>query len=271
MTKKNITSVAIGGFDGMHVAHQTLFSNLSRNGAIVSIETGYANLTPKKNREKFCKFPIFYYELDDVKNLEGIDFIHMLKREFPKLRKIVVGFDFCFGKGRAYCIQELKSVFDGEVVVINEISVNDIPVHSRVIREYISKGEIKTANTLLGRKYEIVGNHIKGQGLGKKEFVPTINLTVNEYLTPNEGVYITKTIVDNIQYPSVTFLGHRVTTDGSYAVETHILEKDIKIKSEKVGIKFYEKSRENKKFNSFENLKDQINQDIEVTKKYFNL
>lgn len=269
--KEKITSIAIGGFDGMHMAHQTLFSNLTKNGAIISIESGFANLTPKNIREKYTKYPIFYYELNEIKGLDGKAFIALLKKEFPKLRKIVVGFDFCFGKNRAYCISELKSIFQGEVAVINEISINNIPVHSRVIREYIKKGDFQTANTLLGRKYQILGTQIKGQGLGKKEFVPTININVTDYLLPNEGVYVTKTVVDNISYPSITFLGHRVTTDGNFAVETHILKKDIEVHSKEVTIKFYKKTRGNKKFDSFEELKNQIFEDIKECKTFFNL
>jgi len=269
--KTLITSIAIGGFDGMHIAHQTLFSNLSKHGAIVSIESGYANLTPKNIREKYTTFPIFYYELEKIKHLEGKDFIKLLQKEFPNLRKIIVGFDFCFGKDRAYCINELKNIFKGEIVIVNEVSINNIAIHSRIIREYIKKGDFITANTLLGRKYQINGKQIKGQGLGKTEFVPTINLEITDYLLPNEGVFITKTVVDNISYPSITFIGHRVTTDGSFAVETHILDKDIKKHNENIGIKFYKKVRDNQKFNSFEELKKQILNDINECKDFFSL
>ena len=270
-SKKDITSIAIGGFDGMHIAHQSLFTNLSKNGAVVVIESGYANMTPENTREEYSKFPIFYYELNSIKHLEGKEFIDQLKIEFPNLKKIVVGFDFCFGKNRTYCVDKLKSIFDGDVVVINEISVNDIPVHSRVIREYIKTGDFKTVNTLLGRKYKITGLQIRGQGLGKKEFVPTINLNVTKYILPKEGVYITKTIVDGKSHPSITFIGHRTTTDGSFAIETHIINNDIQVHEKDVSIKFYEKTRDNKKFDSFEKLKEQILNDINDCKNYFNL
>ncbi|WP_428025181.1 bifunctional riboflavin kinase/FAD synthetase [Arcobacter sp.] len=269
--KNSITSIAIGGFDGMHIAHQSLFTNLTKNGAIIVIESGYVNMTPKKEREEYTNFPIFYYELEDIKHLDGKEFINQLKKEFPKLKKIVVGFDFCFGKNRTYCVDKLKSIFDGDVVVINEISVNDIPVHSRVIREYIKTGDFKTVNTLLGRKYKIKGLQIRGQGLGKKEFVPTINLKVTEYILPKEGVYITKTIVDGESYPSITFIGHRVTTDGSFAIETHIINNEIQVHEKDVSIKFYEKTRDNKKFDSFEDLKNQILNDINDCKNYFKI
>ncbi|MFA7091460.1 MAG: bifunctional riboflavin kinase/FAD synthetase [Arcobacteraceae bacterium] len=269
--KKTITSIAIGGFDGMHMAHQTLFSNLTKNGAIVVIETGYANLTPKTAREEFSSFPVYYYDLQSIKHFDAQTFIALLKEEFPHIRKIVVGFDFCFGENRKYSINDLKSLFSGEVVVINEVSINDIAVHSRVIREFITGGDINTANTLLGRKYKIKGYQIKGQGLGSKEFVPTINLKVENYLLPNEGVYATKTLLDGNSYFSITFLGHRVSTDGSYAVETHILNQTIQEHKKDVEIKFFKKIRGNQKFDSFEALKKQIDLDILLVENYFNI
>ncbi len=270
VNKNTITSIAIGGFDGMHIAHQELFKNLDDNGAIVSIESGYANLTPKRYRQEYSIYPIFYYVLENIRHLEGCEFIKLLKEEFPNLKKIVVGFDFCFGKNRKYCIEKLKELFKGEVLVIEEIKIDNIAVHSRIIRDYIKNGDIKMANKLLGKEYKIFGKHIVGQGLGKKEFVATINLNVNEFLLPQSGVYITKTIVNDIEYNSVSFLGHRSSTDGKFAVETHILnQENIEIKDENVQIKFIRRIRENRKFDNFLELKNQILKDIDIAKKYF--
>jgi riboflavin kinase/FMN adenylyltransferase len=269
INKNTIKAIAIGGFDGMHMAHQKLFEHLGENGAIVSIEAGFANLTPKTYRQEYSPYPIYYYILDNIKNLSGEEFIYLLLEEFPNLEKIVVGFDFCFGKNRKNCIPELKKLFKKEVIVVDEVKIDGIAIHSRVIREYIKSGDIKTANKLLGKEYKIFGRQIKGQGLGSKSFVPTINLFVEDFLLPNEGVYITKTIINEIEYNSVTFLGHRVTTDGSYAVETHILDNVIKNMHSSVQIKFLDKIRENKKFNSFEDLKKQIDLDLSSAKSFF--
>lgn len=269
VNKNTITSIAIGGFDGMHVAHQELFKNLDENGAIVSIESGFANLTPKVYRQEYSSYPIYYYVLDNIKHLEGDQFIKLLNEEFPNLKKIVVGYDFCFGKNRRYCIEKLKELFHGNVKIIDEIKIDDIAVHSRVIREYLKDGEIEIANKLLGKEYKIYGHQIKGQGLGTRSFVPTINLKVEQFLLPKEGVYITKTILNEIEYNSVTFLGHRVTTDGSYAVETHILDENIINDTYTIQIKFIKKIRDNLKFDSFDELKNQIDKDIETTKNYF--
>jgi riboflavin kinase / FMN adenylyltransferase len=269
VNKNTITSIAIGGFDGMHYAHQQLFKNLDEHGAIVSIESGYANLTPKRYRQEYSPYPIYYYVLENIKHLEGDEFIKLIKQEFPNLKKIVVGFDFCFGKNRRYCIEGLKKLFNGEVLVLDEIKIDDVAVHSRIIRDYIKDGNINMANKLLGKEYKIYGHQIKGQGLGNKSFVPTINLKIDEFLLPKEGVYITKTILDEEEYNSITFLGHRFTTDGSYAVETHIIDEDIKNNNYITQIKFYEKLRDNQKFDSFEELKKQILDDIESARNYF--
>ena len=125
------------------------------------------------------------------------------------------------------------------------------------------------ANKLLGKEYKIYGQQIKGQGLGAKSFVPTINLKVDEFLLPNEGVYITKTILDEKEFDSITFLGHRITTDGSFAVETHIIDEEINNDDHTTQIKLYNKLRENKKFDTFEELKNQILDDIKSAKNYF--
>jgi len=269
VNKKTITSIAIGGFDGMHKAHQELFNKLDENGAILSIESDYSSLTPKKYRQEYSTYPIFYYLLKEIKHLNGEEFIKLLKKDYPKLEKIVVGFDFCFGKNRTSCINQLKELFDGKVLVINEFKINNISVHSRTIKEYISNGFIKKANEFLGKEYKIYGKQIKGQGLGSKSFVPTINLKVKDFLLPQSGVYITKTILNEKEYNSITFLGHRATTDGSFAIETHILDKDIKNDDYEIAIKFYKKIRDNKKFGSFEELKKQILNDIESAKIFF--
>jgi riboflavin kinase / FMN adenylyltransferase len=269
VNKNTITSIAIGGFDGMHSAHQELFKRLDKNGAIVSIESGYANLTPRRYRQEYSIYPIYYYVLENIKHLEGDEFIKLLKEEFPNLQKIVVGFDFCFGKNRRYCTEKLKELFKGEVEIIDEIKIDNIPVHSRIIREYLKDGDIETATKLLGKEYKIYGHQIRGQGLGSKNFVPTINLKVDEFLLPKEGVYITKTILNEQEYNSITFLGHRVTTDGSYAIETHIIDENIVDRDYTTQIKFLKKIRDNQEFNSFEELKEQILKDIESAKKFF--
>lgn len=268
--KSEITSIAVGGFDGMHKAHQELFQNLDKNGAIVVIESGYANITPKTYRQEYTHFPIFYYLLESIKHLNGEQFIHLIKEEFPNLKDIIVGYDFCFGANRKHCIKDLAKLFSGRVKIVEEVTLNNISIHSRVIRDYIKNGDMITANLLLSKNYKIKGQHIQGQGLGSTQFVPTINLKVSEFVLPNEGVYATKTIVNNTTYNSVSFLGHRITTDNSYAIETHILDNTIEKVSKNIELIFIDKIRDNQKFDNFDDLKKQILIDIKNTKYIFN-
>jgi len=265
---KNITAVAIGGFDGMHLGHQALFNELGENGAIVVIETGYANLTPKKERQNFTHYPIMYIELDSIRHLDGIGFMSFLSDKFPYLKKIVVGYDFHFGKDRRYSIRDLKEMCAGEVVVVDEVKHYNDSIHSHKIRAKLKIGDIKGANAFLGHNYTIRGKHIKGQGLGAKELVATINIKSSGFLLPKEGVYATLTRIDDEEHlhPSVSFVGHRVSTDGSFAVETHILDGKV-ICHEKASISFVSFIRNNEKFDTLEALKDAINADIFVAKK----
>ena len=161
----------------------------------------------------------------------------------------------------------LSSLCDKEIVIIDEVTYDGIPIHSRTIKAYLREGKIALANALLGRRYTIDGEVIRGQGLGKKELFPTINLQVKEYQLPLEGVYVTRTRIAEEWYNSVSFLGHRVTTDDSYAVETHILDQEIGEVEGEVFLEFVDFIRTNHKFDSLEALKEQIQNDITTATK----
>jgi riboflavin kinase/FMN adenylyltransferase len=267
--KNKITNIAIGGFDGMHLAHQEVFKYLDDNGGIVVIESGYANLTPKTYRAKFTKLPIFYYPLQNIKHLDGIEFIRLLKEEFCNLCKIVVGYDFRFGKDAKYSAYDLKKLFDQDVIIVKEFRLDGVSIHSRVIRNYLLNGNIKLANKFLGHNYFLVGTMIKGQGLGHKELVPTINLDVKDFLIPDFGVYATKTTIDNKQYLSATFIGNKISINNQFSVETYIIDEEIYPINKAITIEFFDKIRDIVKFDSLQKLKNQILSDIKLIKTNF--
>ncbi len=178
-----------------------------------------------------------------------------------------MGYDFHFGKGKAGNAEMLQALCDKEVFVVDEVSVEGIPVHSRTIKAYLREGRVEMANKLLGRRYTIDGDVIAGQGLGKKKLVPTLNLHIEHYQLPLEGVYATRTRIGEEWLLSVSFLGHRVTTDGSYAVETHVIDKDIGEVNGTVVLEFVDFIRGNQKFNGLDALKKQIQDDIDMVRK----
>jgi riboflavin kinase/FMN adenylyltransferase len=261
--KNKINAIAIGGFDGMHVGHQSLFDQLGENGAVVVIETGYANLTPAREREHYSHYPIFYYQLEDIRHLEGEEFVALLAKKFPKLSKIVVGYDFHFGKNRRYSHQDLKTFFDGKISVVDEVTFFGDSVHSHKIRAKLQIGDIEGANHFLGHNYTVKGSIIKGQGIGATDLVPTINLECEGYLLPSEGVYVALTRLGDEEHyrPSVVFVGHRVSTDGNYAIESHILD-NVQGCYTYAAFSFVKFLRKNQKFESLESLKLAITDDI---------
>ena len=261
LTKDNITAVAIGHFDGVHRGHKELLKRLGVYGGLVVIDKNKANITPGLKRAQYSRYPCFLYDFNEIKGLSGEEFIALLKRDFKNLQKIVVGFDFRFGRGRAWDKYDLARIFDGEVEIVDEFCFEGMGVHSSAIREYIKQGEIYKANLLLGREYSVEGRVIKGQGIGSRELVPTLNLDIKSYLLPREGVYATRTRIGYKTYGSVTFIGNRVSTDGNFSVETHVLNENIEGASD-VAVCFIKRLRDNLKFSDLASLKAQIKIDI---------
>ncbi len=266
LEKNKIKTLAIGGFDGMHIAHQQLLSQLGEKGAVLVIQRDGQGLTPLNERCRYIDKPCIMIALSKIKMLLAEEFIHFLLREFPALEKIVVGYDFHFGKDRRADVHYLDQIFDGEVLIVDEVFYGDISVHSRYIKKALAEKQIKKANLLLGRTYSIKGTVIAGQGLGKKELFPTLNLSCGDFFLPGEGVYATHTKIDGQDYPSVTFIGHRKSTDAAFSVETHIVDEDISGDIKEVEVFFDDFLRENRKFENLGDLKIQISQDIKALK-----
>ncbi len=270
LVKDNVDTIAIGSFDGIHLGHMQLIDRLGENGALFVIDKDQANLTPGLKRAEFSKYPCMFYHFLKVKDLSGSEFIKLLKKEFINLKKIVVGYDFLFGKKRSCNTVDLIELYDGEVEIVEEFLYDGVSVHSSFIREALINKDIDNANRLFGREYSIIGKVISGQGLGKEELYPTINIKVKDYLLPSDGVYASRTKIEAKIYDSVSFIGTRASTDGNFSIETHILDSDILVGDE-VEIFFVHFLRENRKFSDLKDLKTQITIDINSAKSALNV
>ncbi len=258
-----INSLAIGSFDGIHLAHRELIKNADM---VLVIERGSGYLTPGYKRSLYCDKLMTFYIFDKIAHLTPSQFVSKLKSDFPDLKKIVVGYDFKFGIDKSGDANTLKEIFDADTLIIDEFKLNNISIHSHIIKKYIQDQNIKLANKMLGRRYRIDGKIIQGQGLGGKELVPTLNLNTEDYLLPH-GVYATKTKIGDVWFDSISFIGHRVSTDGSFAVESHILDQNIGKVNGDIWIEFVDFIRSNQKFDSIASLKEQIDIDITQAKR----
>ena len=302
--KDEIYSLAIGRFDGLHLGHGAIFAHLGERSAVLVIENHHANLTP--NRAKFAKIPLFFYEFKEIRALCVGDFIAKLRADFTNLKQIVVGADFRFGRDRSGGVDELRASFGGEVCVVDEYKISGVAVHSAKIREFLSAGEIEKASKFLGRNYEICGQIVRGAGLGKRELFATINADINGYFLPKNGVYATFVRILGISvftparknfddksgenldkfsqisgdnfgwFWGATFIGNRLSVDGKFAIETHVLadESGRKINADfwqnlgdivglNLEIRFVKFIRENIKFSDLSALKAQISRDFD--------
>lgn len=266
LNKNEVDTIAIGGFDGIHRGHLQLINRLGKHGALAVVEKEGANLTPGLKRCQYSKYPCMFYHFLKIKDLSAKEFIALLQKDFPQLKRIVVGYDFMFGKNRSHQAKDIQGLFKGEVEIVSEYSYDNISVHSKFIREQLQNGNIFTANRLLGREYSLIGDIIKGQGIGSKSLYPTLNLRTHNYLLPANGVYATRTTIKESVYDSVSFIGIRESVDQNFSVETHIIGKDNLEPIKWVELFFVEQLRQNQKFASLKQLKDQISKDIKRAK-----
>ncbi len=273
--------IVIGNFDGVHLGHIKLIE-FAKGFGDVSILT----FTPHPKIVLDGIKRNFLLTLDEEKleifNKLGIDDIHFVRftKEFSnfsperfvdnvilkiKPEKVVVGYDFKFGKGRSSDAETLKQICMKKginVEIFPEVLFQNEPVKSSKIRNSIIKGDFDNIERLLLRKYEFKGNVVKGEGIGKKIGFPTSNLEVDEMkLLPESGVF--KVIVNDV-YKGMLYIGSKPTLDkeGRF-IEVHIFDFKGDLYGKTLRISFIEKLRDEIRFKSLEELKKQLIMDKE--------
>ncbi len=291
------TAVALGTFDGFHIGHDKLIMTLikiSEKNKLKSILYTFSNhprdlFTDIRKRpkiiissvqkidiiQKYNPDYLLYLKFDDYhKNIEAEDFIEEILIGKLKMKYIIVGYDWKFGKkaeGDVNLLKTYESKGFFKVEVIEPIRINGQIVSSTLIRKHLEEGRVEKANEFLGRPYELQGHVIHGKSNGKKIGFPTANLSKeNNYCPVKEGVYVTLLTVNNKEYKSVTKVGKNVSfDDDECSVETHILDFDGDIYGEKISVKFITRIRDQIKFNSLSHLSDRIRKDVVLAKNYF--
>ena len=292
----DISAIGLGNFDGFHKGHRDIVEKTIQKAKEYNVKSSIL-LFKQHTNEVFPHFPRYYINSleDKIEILEeyGVDYIFTINftYEFAQLTKeefildfirkelnakyIICGPDYTYGKlskGTVSDLYEMEKTNDIKVFVEDYTMFKDEKISSTTIRKLLYQGRVSEAYKLLNRPYTIRGNVVHGFKIGSKVLgYPTANIETNfRYILPKEGVYLTNLILKNNKYLSLTSIGTNPTVTDSREIklETFIIDFDKKIYGEKVKIEFLEWIRDQIKFDSKDELIDQMNKDYQYALKY---
>jgi len=293
------TLVSVGNFDGVHRAHTRVLAEIAararqRRAKSVAVtfephpmrilrpDSGLTLLTPTPEKIRLLQQTgvdavLLLPFTRDLSLMPPRDFVRYVLCGGLKATEVHEGYNFHFGHkaaGDVKLLIELGRKLGFEVIVYPEMRLRGEPVSSTRIRDLVQAGHVERGRALLGRAFSIRSTPGRGRGYGAKYTVPTINLSRYEELAPKDGVYITRTRVGEECFDSVTNIGNRPTFGAeSFAIETHLLDfHPLELTAEtEIELFFLSRLRDEIKFNSVEDLRNQIAMDIRKTRRYFAL
>ncbi|WP_340153566.1 bifunctional riboflavin kinase/FAD synthetase [uncultured Marivirga sp.] len=284
--------VTIGTFDGIHLGHQEIISRIIDLAKSVNGETALVTFWPHpryvlgKNKDDLKLLTTFDEKAEILEQL-GLDhivrvnftkeFSHWTSEQFIQriiisalhTKRLVIGYDHRFGKDREGGFDHLKQHSDQYGFQVEEISkqtIDDVGISSTKIRNAIEVGEVELAHDFLGRFYEINGEVVGGDKIGKTIGFPTANIQIPESykLVPADGAYAVITQIKGKEYKAMLNIGFRPTVNGkSKKIEANIFDFDQEIYGENIKVSFIKRLREEIKFDSKEELSNQLKKDKE--------
>ena len=204
--------------------------------------------------------------------LSAHDFIQHIIHEKIGARAVVVGPDYRFGhkrEGDIPLLTQMGEKLDFEVHVVSDLNVNGREVSSSTIRNFVIAGDLKSARQMLGRDYQVAGQVVPGRDRGGRLLgFPTANLKLFDELIPKPGVYATEVFVDGQRHEGATNIGYSPTfKNGTFSVETHILDFSGDIYGKIIQLRFIERLRDEKTFSGPGELSIQIRKDVEKARR----
>lgn len=285
---KKRTYIALGSFDGLHLGHMSLINkviDLAKNNNVKSMVFTFKshprvvinkNAGPKILMSNESKLEVLKNAGLDIINMANFDYEFMKIDPQNFIAKLintynacglVVGFNYKFGyknMGNIDLLRRLSIKYGFSLDVIPPVKYKGETVSSSRIRKVISEeGDMREARAMLTRPFMMCGHVIHGKHLGEKLGFPTANIKLNErFLIPKDGVYFTIVRLKGKCYKGITNIGNNPTThDSTLSIETNILDFCNDIYDEKIEIYFIERIRNEIKFNSLEELIDQMHKD----------
>ena len=288
-------AMALGTFDGVHLAHQFVIGRAvawSRQNSGTSMVFTFANhplsvihpqrvppqlqtlagkTTQIKNQGVTVLVRIPFTK--SLLHLPPEDFVHLLATRI-KPRHVVVGPNYSFGDkgaGNPEMLTGLCERYGIETEICPEINEQGVMVSSTVIRNLLTAGDVVAAANLLGRPFELSGLVVHGDRRGRALGFPTANLqSAPQLLIPGKGVYAVKVKVGARYYDGLCNIGTNPTfVQGPLRVETHILDFDREIYGKSITIMFIGRLRAERTFGSAAELVVQMNRDLQQAKQQY--
>ena len=297
-SQANVTNInlAIGNFDGVHLGHQKIIAELIENSKIKNCLSAILSFKPHPRQffsDKYRNFQIIseeekiylldkqgidhYFSMlfdENIASMSPKDFITKILIEKLNSKNLVVGYDFKFGKdrkGNTNLLQEQSKIFKFDIQIIQPIISNynaEVYSSSR-IREFIRDGYIEKANLFLGINWSMKGTIIKGDKRASAMNFPTANIVPGDLIYPKKGVYAIRARYIDKWSNGIANFGERPTMDGKrLLLEAHLFNFNKNIYCKELTVEFLTFIREEKKFDNFSLLAEQIQKDIQLVKTY---
>jgi riboflavin kinase/FMN adenylyltransferase len=290
--------VTIGTFDGVHVGHKKIIKRLVQIAEKENLQAIVLTFFPHPRmvvqKDTTIKMLNTIDEKNNLMETEGIDHLVVKKftKEFSRLsaqdyvrdilvdtlhvKHIIIGYDHHFGRNRTANINDLKAfgeIYGFKVTEISAQEIDEVTVSSTKIRKALLDGDIKTANTFLGYNFMLTGIVIKGKGLGKQLKFPTANISIKESykLIPKNGVYVVKAKIEDAVVFGMMNIGTNPTVNGKVqSIEVHFFDFSKDIYGLQLEVEILERLRDEQKFGSLDDLKDQLAKDLINSKQFLN-
>ena len=293
---KTPVALTIGNFDGVHLGHQALLSELRVTAQARGLQTAVVIFEPHPReffnpqqaparltslREKLelfvalgidrvhvCRFNAQFAQMG------AVDFINALHEKLSA-RFILIGDDFRFGSGRGgdFALMEKIGAMHGFAVQsVHSVKQDGVRVSSTAVRAALAAGQLRAAQHYLGRHYSISGRVVHGDGMGKKLGFPTANIQLKHNHPPLSGIYVVNAHAEGLGVlQGVASLGVRPTVklDGKPVLEVHLFEFLQQIYGKHLRVEFLQKLRDEEKYPDVATLTRQIALDVEHAKKWF--
>lgn len=296
-TTFNRPILTLGTYDGVHLGHQTIIRKLVKRAKEQQRESVLFTFEPhprmvlqpdnhglqlidnledklKKLESLGLDTVILFPFTKAFSTLSAQEFVQQILVDAIGVSEVHIGYDHHFGKDRKGDFNELSQMglaLGFQVFQTDKVSSNDMAISSTKIRNAILDGQLEMANEFLGEPFQISGEVVHGNKLGRTIGFPTANLKVDyaPKLIPKNGVYAVEVMVKNQLYKGVMNIGNKPTVQGTKALflEVFIFNFSEEIYGEHLVIRFFHRLRDEQKFDGIEALKTQLKKDEELARK----